>query len=492
MKTSVEPLEGNKVKVSVEVPETEFEAEIDAAFRRLARQVRIPGFRPGKAPRRILEARLGNDVAREEALRHAVPEYYAKAVRDEDVDVIAPPELEIKGGADEGPVQFDAVVEVRPVVTIGGYKSLRVTVAAPDPTPEEIDHQIDHLREQFADLKTVDRPAADGDYVRIDISGSQEGEPVAGLTAEDYLYAVGSGSVVPELDENLRGTKAGDELSFVAEHPHPDEAPVSFAISVKEVKEKVLPEPTDEWAAEASEFDTLDELRADIEKRQRITRRIQGQMAIREKTGEALAQLVDEELPDALVNGELRQRLEDLTLRLRAQGMSLEQYLASSGTTVEQLQDDLRQAAEQAVKVDLALRAIVAADGIEVTDEELEQELESLSQRVGETVDNVRQRLEEAGQVSSVRADIAKRKALEQVVETVEIVDEEGNPLQRSDFELDGLVGTPPAADEDGEPASANEDAGESRDDESSVAAPAGTGSVGEADSDPAASGEDE
>ncbi|MEO9223841.1 MAG: trigger factor, partial [Acidimicrobiales bacterium] len=257
MKTSVESLEGNKVKVSVEVPETEFESEIDAAFRRLAREVRIPGFRPGKAPRRILEARLGSDAAREEALRHSVPEYYAQAVRDEDVDVIAAPELEITGGADDGPIAFDAVVEVRPVVTVGGYDSLRVTVPGPDPSEEDIEHQIEHLREQFADLQTVDRAAADDDHVRIDIEGTQDDEPVSGLTAEDYLYPVGSGTVVPELDENLRGAKAGDTIEFVAEHPQPDEAPVSFTLAVKEVKEKVLPDADDAWAAEASEFDTL-------------------------------------------------------------------------------------------------------------------------------------------------------------------------------------------------------------------------------------------
>ena len=188
MKAVVEPLEGNRVKVSVEVDEAEFEHDVDAAFRRIAREVRLPGFRPGKAPRRVLEAKLGKDIGREEALREALPTYYSKAVRENDVDVIAAPEIEITAGKDEGPVAFDAVVEVRPVIAVGGYGHLRVEIPRPEATEEEIDAQIDRLRDQFAELTTVDRPAIDGDHVTITINGSRDGEDIAGLQADDYLY----------------------------------------------------------------------------------------------------------------------------------------------------------------------------------------------------------------------------------------------------------------------------------------------------------------
>ena len=264
MRSTLEPVEGNKVKLSVEVSADEFEKEVDAAFRRIAREVRIPGFRPGKAPRQLLEARLGTDAARSDALQHALPEYYSEAVLEHEVDVIAAPEIDITAGEESGDVVFDAVVEVRPQINLGGYASLRITVDNPEATEDEIAERIDRLRENFAELQTVDRPAIDGDNVSIDIAGTQAGEPQAGLTTEDYLYEVGSGSVVPELDENLRGAKPGDILQFTANHPDPDEDPIDFRVLVKEVKAKILPAADDEWAKEASEFDTLDELRVDL------------------------------------------------------------------------------------------------------------------------------------------------------------------------------------------------------------------------------------
>ena len=299
MKTSVEPLEDNKVKLSVEVDEQEFEKAVDAAFRKIAREVSIPGFRPGKAPRRLLEKRLGGGVARGEALRDAIPEYYAEAVREHDVDVIAAPEIDITEGEEDGPVVFEAVVEVRPIVLVPGYESLRITIAAPAATDEEIDAQVERMLGQYAELSTVERPAEQGDFVTIDIEGSQDGEPLEGLTADDYPYEVGSGGIVEELDEELEGASADDELEFDAAHPDPDEEGLHFQVTVKEVNERVLPEPNDEWAAEASEFETLAELRDDLAERMTKVRRMQAQMAVRDKVGDALADLVDAEIPEA-------------------------------------------------------------------------------------------------------------------------------------------------------------------------------------------------
>jgi len=436
MESSVEVLEGNKVKVSVTVEETEFDKEVDAAFRRIAREVRIPGFRPGKVPRRILEARVGTEAARADALQHALPEYYAKAVTDHDVDVIAAPDIDITSGQEAGSVAFDAVVEIRPHISIGGYANLRVTVERPEPTEEEIDARIDHLREQFADLRSVSRPARDGDHVSIDITGSQDGEALSGLTASDYLYEVGSGSVVPEMDEQLRGAKVGDILTFTADHPEPDEAPVDFRLLVKDVREKVLPDTDDTWAAEASEFDTYAELRDDVAKRLGLLKVVQAQMALQERTGEALADLVTEEVPEPLVNAEMQNRLQDLALRLKAQGMELGQYLAATGTDQETFVEDLRATAARAVRVDLALRAVADAEDIEATDDDLAAEYASVAQRVDETAEEVRLRFERAEQVALVRSDVRKRKALEWLLEQVEVVDEAGEPIDRSLLEV--------------------------------------------------------
>jgi trigger factor len=446
MRTTVEALEGNKVKLSVNVDDDEFEKALDQAFKRIAQEVRIPGFRPGKAPRRILEARVGVDVARQEALRESLPEFYARAVNESEVDVIAPPEIDITSGEESGPVAFDAVVEVRPKVSVAGYGSLRVTVPSPSASDEEVDAQVDRLRQQFGELQTVDRPARDGDQVSIDIAGSVNGEPVEGLTADDYLYPVGSGAIVPEMDEQLRGAKVGDILTFDARPPGADREddededendPISFRILVKDVKEQVLPEINDEWANEASEFETVEELRDDLRNRIESVKRVQAQLALREGVVSALVELVDEDPPQPLVAAELEHRARDLVQRLGAQGASVEQYLQAIGSSGEDLQAELTDAATSAVKADLGLRAVIDAEGIDVDDDEVDAEIERIATRLGEkNPQRFRKQLERADQVQAVRSDLRKGKALEWLVDHAEVVDEEGAPIDRSRLEM--------------------------------------------------------
>src|SRR5947209_5973232 len=433
MRSSVEPLEGNKVKVSVEVDEAEFDKAIDAAFRKIARQTRIPGFRPGKAPRRILEARLGPDVAREEAIRDALPDYYIQALTEQDVDAIAAPEIEITSGQDEGPIQFEAVVEVRPQVSVAGYQGLRVTVPSPDVTDEEVDRQLDRLREQFGELQAVSRPARDGDHVLIDLKGYRHSEQIEGLTADDFLYELGSGSVVPELDDELRGKKAGDILKFTASVPGQEEE-VAFQVLVKEVKEKLLPDVTDEWASEASEFETLDELRDDIRTRLGAVKKMQAQLSLRSQAVDALVELVSEEIPEPLINEEMQRRLHELSHRLQAQGADLAQYLQATGQDAEAFQAGLREAAISAVKADLALRGVADAEGLEATDEEVDAEIERIAQATGQKPAAVRKQLDRNDQLPAVRSDIRKGKALTWLTEHVEIADEEGKIIDRAEL----------------------------------------------------------
>jgi trigger factor len=436
MRSSVEVLEGNKVKVSVEVDEAEFDEAIGEAFKRIAREVRIPGFRPGKAPRRILESRLGPEVGRQEALREALPEYYARAVGEHEVDVIAAPEIDITGGQESGPVVFDAVVEVRPKIQVAGYGNLRVEIPSPDVTDDEIDAQVDRLRRQFGELQDVERPAAEGDQVTIDVNGAVAGEPVEGLSVDDYLYEVGSGAVVPELDEHLVGASVGDTLVFDAAHPDPEVTdPISFSVVVKGVKEVVLPEVTDEWATEASEFETVEELRNDLRDRVSNVKRVQSQLALREGVIESLVQLVEEEAPAALVDSEVQRRLEDLAHRLQHQGASIEQYLEATGTAPQDMIDQLREQAATAVKADLAVRAVIEAEGITADDDEVDEEIARLATRMGEGPDAIRSQLERAGQLSAVRSDVTRGKALEWLADHAEVVDPDGAPIDRSSLE---------------------------------------------------------
>jgi trigger factor len=433
LKTSVEPLEGNKVRLRVGVPAVEFEKAIDAAFRKLAQEVKVPGFRPGKAPRRLLEARFGTEVAREQALRDSLPDFYARAVEVEDIDVIAAPEIDITAGEEEGDVEFDAVVEVRPVVELEGYDALTVEIPSPAVPDEAVDAQVDGLRERFADLEESNAPLIDGNYAQIDIKGYVHDDVIDALTATDFLYEVGSGMLVPELDVELRGKRAGDILKFNAvlddRFGERNGQEVAFQVLVKEAKRKVLPAADDEWASEASEFDTIDELRGDVRRRLELVGKVQGQMALRDKVLEAVAGLVDIEVPEALVNQELRGRLEDLAHRLSHQGATIEQYLAVTGQDQEAFLAGLREGATAAVRADLALRAVVAQEAIEASDEDLDAEIARLAERVGQKPDKLRRDLGKRGGLEAVRSDLARGKALQFLVDHANAVDEDGNPV---------------------------------------------------------------
>jgi trigger factor len=255
--------------------------------------------------------------------------------------------------------------------------------------------------------------------------------------------------VVPELDDQLAGAKVGDILQFPADHPDPDEEPLEFRVLVKDVKEKVLPDADDAWAAEASEFETVDELRADLRKRLGMVKKIQARMQLQQKTAEALADLVEDDAPEALVGTEMQQRLQDLAMRLDAQGIGIEQYLAGTGQDQEAFIAELRATAAQGVKVDLALRAIAQSEGIEVSDEDLEAEYEAVAQRVGQKPSQVRKQLERNGQVAAVRSDLRTRKALEWLVERVELVDEAGTVIDRASLEVEPDPATDLATDDE-------------------------------------------
>lgn len=436
MKTTVETLENNRVKLSVEIDQAEFDRAIDAAFRRIAKEVRIPGFRPGKAPRRILEAQFGHQVGREEALREAMPEYYSKAVIEHDVDVVAPPEIEVTGGQESGALQFEATVEVRPTVTVDGYDSIRVEIPSPTVSDDNVAEQIDLLRRNVAELSTVEREAQDDDHVTIDIEGEHQGEPVPGLTASDYDYVVGSEAVVAEIDENLRGAAAGAVLNFTAEHPDPEETePLSFTLTVKEVKEAVLPDLDDAFADANSPFATVQELQDDTRQRLAVMRINQARMALQQKSAEALAALVTDSVPEAMVENEINARLQDLVGRLQQQGMDVSAYLEAMGQSAESLAAEFREPAEEAVRVDLALRAVAEGQGLVPDDAALDEALAEMSEQSGQDAEALKARLVEVGQLSALRADLAKQKAMEWLTETVLLVDEDGNAVDRADLE---------------------------------------------------------
>jgi trigger factor len=438
MRATAEPLEGNLVRLSVEIDEPEFDRALVGVVKTLASQIRVPGFRPGKVPRKVLEARMGGAGAlRAEALREALPDFYAKAVVDSEIDPIAAPEIDITAGEDTGAISFDAVVQVRPLVSIPGYVGLQVTLPGLGASDEDVDRQIDRLRENDAELELVGRPAIDGDLVTIDLHGSDgSGAEVVGI--DDYLYEVGIGTITPELDQELRGAKAGAILAFTSPAPGDEDEVISFRVLVKEVKVKKLPEPTDEWAAESSEFATVAELRADITDRITRMKLVQTQMALREKTVEAVAELVDDgDVPEVLVDAEVNERLHDLQHRLEAQKLGLGEYLQATGRTPDDLIAAVRSDAQRAVKADLALRALAEAEELTLSEDELDAEMATMAQRMETTPTELRRQLDTAGRTGAVRSELRKGKALQWLLDHVELFDEEGNPISRDDLKTD-------------------------------------------------------
>lgn len=433
MQTSVEPLEGNKVRLTVTVPAGEFEQSIDAAYRRFAQQVRIPGFRPGKAPRRILEQSIPVAEARAQAIKDSLPDYYVEAVGAETIDVIAAPTLDIVSGEEEGDITFTAEVEVRPEVRLTGYDELQVVVDIEAATEERVTEQIDALRERFATLEDSEAALTVGDFARLDIAGSIDGEEVPGLSASDFMYEVGSGILVDELDEAIRGTRPGATLEFTATLPERfgeragDE--VTFRGEVKSAQQKVLPELTDEWVDENTDSGTVDALRAEMATRIELVGKVQAQMSLRDKVLEAVAEIVPVEAPTPLVEREMERRLHDLAHRLEHQGMTIPQYLMAIGQDQEAFVAEVREGSTKAVLVDLGLRAVAAAEALEASDDEVEAEVERIVSEVKGSPKKVRRQLEQQGVIEAVRFDIARGKALQFLVDHAKVVDQAGDPV---------------------------------------------------------------
>ncbi len=431
VKSSLEALEGNKVKLYVEVEEAEFEHDINRAFKLIAKEVSLPGFRAGKAPRKVLEARIGIEAAREQALRDAVPQYLAKAVREHDVDLVATPDVEITDGTESGPVEFDATCEVRPVITVPGYNGLRVEVPEVDVTDDELAEARDAELRRNGTLADTGRPAVEGNFLTLDLATSRDGEELTGLNTEDWSYELGQGWVTDDFDERLTGASAGDELTFTSTPKGTDE-PADFVVNVTAVQEMTLPELTDEWVADTIiEYETVDEwndhLRETISERKLDTAR-QGLVST---VNAALAGLVDAETPESMVNAELNQRMQNLVQQFQSNGIDLAQWLEATGQDAETFIDSMRDGAVESVKVDLALRAVATAEALEAEPSDIEIEFARMAMRFGQKAKDIRRAYEQNDAVPELAAQIRKSKAFDWLLHNVTYVDPAGNEIDR-------------------------------------------------------------
>jgi trigger factor len=436
MRATSEVLDDNKVRIAVEVDEAEVEEAVASTAKAFAREAKIPGFRPGHAPRQVVEARIGGAKAlRGEALRDLLPDYYARAVSATEVEPISQPELNITSGEEDGPVEFDAVVDVRPVLRLTGYGALRVTIPSPVATDAEVDIMLDRLRRTDATLEDVSRPIVTGDHVSMDVRGrNADGDEVASV--DDVDYVVGSGNLVEEADEKLSGMRAGEtlEVSGIA----PGGSQMSYTLTLKEVREEVLPELTDEWTEENTSFATAQELRDSYLDQIRAAKLRQSREAMRNATmAELTSQIGDDEVPEALFDLETRESLAEFQRYLESMKMTYERYFEVTGQTPDQLIEMMQGDARRAVKLDLALRSIAAEEGLEPTPEQLDEELEKLAKSSGRTPDKLRDELERSGRGGAIRAQKIKEMAADWVLERVTFVDEAGAEIDRSYLEAD-------------------------------------------------------
>jgi trigger factor len=439
VKSTIEPVEAPEdapakklVKLSVVVDVDEFDRDIDQAFRKISREVKLPGFRAGKAPRKVLEARIGLGVAREQALRDAVPVYLSTAVREHDVDLIASPEVAITGGEETGPVEFDATCEVRPEITVAGYGGLRVELPSPTAGEAEIDEAVTAETRRHGSLTDVDRPVQSGDHVTLTLGATREGEPVPGLNTEDWLYEVGQGWVAAGFDAELLGASAGAELSFTAV-PNGTSDEAQFEVTVTKVQEMVLPEVTDEWVSEhLGEYDTIAEWRTALGERLSATKLNQARSQFMEQATTSLVELVDVDAPESMVQGDLQSRVQNTVQQFQSQGIALDQWLQATGQDPAAFVESLRGQSQKAVKLDLALRAIATAENLEVTEDDINVEYARIAVQVRQKASAVRKAYETNDAVSDLSAQIRKTKALDWLLEHVEVVDPEGNAIERS------------------------------------------------------------
>jgi trigger factor len=435
--TTVESLSPARVKINAEVGADAVAAEIDKAARRYGSEMRMPGFRKGKVPAPLVIQQIGRAAIFEEALREALPAWYESAIIDSGVTPVGEPELDLADPPAEGePLSFSIEISIRPPAKLGSYKGVEVPKREPEVPEGAVEGEIDRLRESMAGLEAVERAAADGDHLLIDFVGSVGGEEFEGGRATDYLLELGSGSFIPGFEEGLVGAEAGEERTVAVTFPDEYHAEnlagedASFAVTVKEVREKKLPEADDDFAADNSDFDTLDELRADIEHRILHSMEHRVEDEYREAVLDAVADGAEIDLPDEVIAARAEEVWERLERQLQGSGMDPEMYLQMQGKTREEAIEEAKPDAEKGLRREAVLEAVAEAEAIEVSEEEM---IEALAPPAGEKgkPEKLLKQLRKDGRDALLTQEIRMRKAADLIVESAKPV--EAPPETESD-----------------------------------------------------------
>jgi len=476
VKTDVEELSPTRVKLTIEVPFSELKSSVDKAYREVAKQVRIPGFRPGHVPPRVIDQRLGRGVVLEQAVNDAVPQLYGKALEDNDVLALGQPELEITQLDDGEQLAFTAEVDVQPRFELPDITGMPVTVDNADVTPDEVEEFIAGLRERFASLKGVERPVQAGDYVSIDLYATVDGKPVEDAQASGISYEVGSGSLLDGLDEALTGMSAGDATTFTAGLAGGEQAgqQAEVSVTVHSVKVKELPELDDEFAQSASEYDTLGEFRAGTRARLESVKRMQQAGQARERALDALLARIDIPLPERLVASEIERREHSLDEQLERVGATRDSYLASRDLTPQDLDAEIAADARQSVKTGFVLDQIARSEELGVEQEELNAYIVNQAYRLGVPPDRLAKEVVDRGQLGVAISEVRRSKALDLLAERAAVTDEAGHAVDVKAIAAEAAG--------DGEAGSGDADAAEDAAQPEATAGPEATDEAGEAE----------
>jgi len=484
VKTDVEELSPTRVKLTIEVPFDELRPSLDKAYREVSRQIRVPGFRPGRVPPRIIDQRVGRGAVLQQAVNEAMPELYGQALAAKEVFALGTPKLEITKIEDGDELAFTVEVDVRPKFEVPPVEGLPVTVPDATITPDEVEEYLGGLRERFASLTSVDRAAGQGDYVSIDLSASVDGTEVEDAQASGLSYRIGEDPQVQldGLDEALTGMSAGASATFHSEltgGAHEGEQ-AEVTVTVHSVKVKQLPELDDEFAQSASEFDTVGELRAGTRAQLERLKRYQQVSQARDHALEALIDKVDIPLPDGVVADEVERRNSAMDEQLERIGATRDTYLESVGKTAEQLTADIERDARRAIRANFVLDQFVLQEKLEVENEELMSFIVTQAQRMRVAPDELATRLGESGQMGSVMTDVLRGKALDLIVERAAVKDESGREVNVAELASQAeeqAAGTDETtgADEDAQDDAAHDAASDAGDTDAEAAgAPAG------------------
>jgi trigger factor len=426
MEPTVSELPGSRVSVEVEVPAADVDRAVSRAARGLAREMRMPGFRKGKAPPSLVIQRVGFAAVLEEAIREALPEWYERALLGSGIAPVGDPSVEVVSTpeAEGEPLAFKFEIGVRPEAELGEYRGLEVGKAEVEPPAELVEREVERIREGFAKLEPVDRAAAEGDVLLVDFEGLLDGKAFEGGKASDYLLELGGGQLIEGFEEQLAGVGGGETRQVEVTFPDDYQAEqlagedAVFTVEVKEVREKILPELDDEFASEASEFDTLEELRADIAERLAEAVGQRAEQDFRVAAVDAAAAAAKLDLPDDLAAARAAERWERVERQLAGRGMSPDSFLQMQGKTREEVIEESRPEAEAELKREAVLAAIADAEQIEVSEEEMVEALAHSAEHERTTPEKLLQRLRESGRDAMIRDDIRFRKAIDLVAES--------------------------------------------------------------------------